>query len=235
MKEWWEQEWQGAPIGTPEIVREVLERAGNLFKMRPDLEMGEKLQLFFMDALVPYFDCLWEGMDETAGHIVYRLSDRLPPHIRSNIGVYPRAVRRDQTSPLGYNVDMKANMSGWTTLEEWRREWETQHRNIPPLQELLPEGISLQLGGGSPEPEPAPEPKLELQPAYDSRGEPAGGIIDVTSTPVSNKSERALYWVCRLATLCQDDLSRSCALSYLEEVGYDWQRVKQTIHEGEPT
>lgn len=160
MSEW--DGWEELPVGTSETVRQVLERARTLFAMRDDLDLGEKLQLFFMDVLIPYYDCLWGGMDQTAGHIIYRLSDQLPPDARRNIGVYPRAVRREQM----FKLDPQTATAGWTTLEEWRREWEAHNKNIPPLQELLPEGITLQLG-------PA-EPAAELEPAFDE-----GKVIDV--------------------------------------------------------
>jgi hypothetical protein len=157
MSEW--DEWGTLPIGTADTVRRVLERAQALFNMRDDLDMDDKLQLFFMDVLLPYYDCMWSGMDQTAGHIIYRLSDQIPPEARHQIGVYPRAVRREQM----FKIDPSAPTQGWTTLNEWRREWEAHNKDIPPLQELLPEGVTLQLGEGSPEPEQLPDGVIDVE------------------------------------------------------------------------
>jgi hypothetical protein len=152
-------EWGTLPIGDTDTIRTVIERAKALFDMRDDLDFADKLHLFFMDALVPYFDCMWSGMDQTAAHIVYRLSDQIPPHIRSAIGVYPQAVRREHMFKVPGNTDRE----GWTTLEEWRREWEAHNPNIPPLHDLLPEGVTLQLGDGEPEPEQLPDGVIDVE------------------------------------------------------------------------
>jgi len=48
------------------------------------------------------------------------------------------------------------------------------------------------------------------------------------------EKERTVYWLCRTMVICQDEETRNGAMAWLEELGYDWQRVKRMIRMGEP-
>lgn len=78
---------------------------------------------FFSTLLYRFYDCMGGGLDDLLGHVIYRISDLLPPDERRGLYVYPNAKGPDHT------------------LASWREEWEKKFdsdgipfvTNIPPI------------------------------------------------------------------------------------------------------
>jgi len=94
-------------------------------KDHPDLF---SIETFFCQALLGYYDCMWSGMNQEVGHLVYRLSDSVPEEERGRIPVYPGI---DEGSLILEN-------NRWYSLEDWRRCWEKQNPIIPHYTLQLP-------------------------------------------------------------------------------------------------
>lgn len=101
------------PRGTVQTLNGNIQRASYIKQRLPNKSDLELLGLFFSNALTPYYDCMWDGMEPEVGHIIYRLSDNVPDDIRSCILIYPKMGKDEER---------------WVTLSEWREEWE---RNCP--------------------------------------------------------------------------------------------------------
>lgn len=84
---------------------------------------------FFSQALLGFYDAMWEGMNVTAGHIVYRLSDSVPRERREAMMIYPSS-----------NGSIITENGNWDSLEDWRKQWEKYHPHIPEFIKLLPSG-----------------------------------------------------------------------------------------------
>ncbi len=112
------------PIGTYEYIKELLTM--NTQHNQVSLEM------FFSLALVPFYDPMWNGLEETAGHIIYRLSDFVFVEERERIAVYPS----EKASII--ITDEELGSCSWCSLQDWRREWEKYHPIIPEFQKMLP-------------------------------------------------------------------------------------------------
>ena len=118
-------EFYELPTATPDWLRKLIAYHLETFgEIRKDL--------FFSEALLGYYDCMWEGMTAITGHVVYRLSDSLSEAERQTVTIYP--------SPEGSIVHKE---TFWDSLEDWRHSWEKQHPVIPELKTLLPEGTQL--------------------------------------------------------------------------------------------
>ncbi|MEA3272366.1 MAG: hypothetical protein U9P90_01710 [Patescibacteria group bacterium] len=91
----------------------------------------EGIELFFFLALVGYYDCMWDGMDDTVGHLLYRLSDIVEPIERQQMEIYPSC---------GGEGSLILDDGGcWHSLEDWRRAWEKYFpEGIPEVFHLLP-------------------------------------------------------------------------------------------------
>ena len=82
---------------------------------------------FFSHALCGYYDCMWDGMNESVGHLIYRLSDLIDELKRRQMGIYPSA-----TGSLWLDGNM------WNSLEDWRKIWEKDFpKGIPEVFHLL--------------------------------------------------------------------------------------------------
>lgn len=88
---------------------------------------SESMKSFFGLALVSHYDCMWEGLRIEAGHMIYRLSDQIPPERRQTIPIYPYE-----------DGSIKRQDGNWDSLEDWRKQWEKYNPNIPEFQKLLP-------------------------------------------------------------------------------------------------
>lgn len=77
-------------------------------------------------ALLGYYDAMWDGLTEEAGHIIYRLSDFLPVDKRMRLSVF--------SSKDGSIVELMGDGDEWlvsASLEDWRKEWRRAHKEIP--------------------------------------------------------------------------------------------------------
>lgn len=113
------------PVGDIESLKRVFECIEGIQKSHDEdgteWDSFRKLKFFFMQALYPFYDCMWDGMETKVGHIIYRLSDLVPIELRTKIVCY----------------------LGKDTLENFRKEWEENYNNIPELNQLLIEDDSL--------------------------------------------------------------------------------------------
>lgn len=111
------------PIGDLRYIEDLL-RGFKEIKDASSLDslvsLDSLLEPFFSRALVPFYDAMWDGLDTTAGHVIYRLSDLVPEEKRRNIAIYPAST--------GSLIIEQWN---WATLEDWRKEWERYHKDIP--------------------------------------------------------------------------------------------------------
>lgn len=89
------------------------------------------LRHFFSRAIVPYYDPMWDGLKIDAGHIIYRLSDVIPPEERATMEIYP--------SNTGSIIQLEDNTCPrWDSLEDWRTHWKRHHPIIPEYRKKLP-------------------------------------------------------------------------------------------------
>lgn len=97
---------------------------------------------FFSLALRGFYDAMWDGLNATAGHIIYRLSDTIEKPQRETMDIYP--------SPTGSIIfEHKSGknhgyVDRWDSLEDWRKQWERLHPVIPEYTKQLPGGFSLE-------------------------------------------------------------------------------------------
>lgn len=106
------------PVGT---VAKLKRCFALLQSLEESLSKSELLHLFFREALTPYYDCMYSGLQSNVGHIIYRLSDNVEESLRRKIEIYPNL-----------------NGNGWVSLEDWRNEWTADNTHIPNVN-LLPE------------------------------------------------------------------------------------------------
>lgn len=90
----------------------------------------EHIDLFFDEAITPFYSPLFTGLDINVGHFIYRLSERIPEKIRRLIALYP--------SPHG-TIYIEDYDSPLDSLEDWRKEWKNYFVVIPEIHEALPE------------------------------------------------------------------------------------------------
>lgn len=109
----------GLPIADTAYLRENLKVLRWYVGNGGDREEGRKH--FFSSVLLGYYDALWDGLDKTAGHLLYRLSDFLHEDERKRMMIYP--------SSDGSIID--AELGSWDSLEDWRAHWEKTHPVIP--------------------------------------------------------------------------------------------------------
>src|ERR1700733_15342695 len=94
-----------------EYFKVCLERTGDFKKARDS---------FFRHALLGFYDCMFDGLKEKAGQWLYRLSDHLSEVERFEMEIYPSET--GSLAPDG---------GRWDSLEDWRRQWESYHFEIP--------------------------------------------------------------------------------------------------------
>lgn len=115
------------PVGSIEHIRRTLDLIKSVYSDHVACDDAfEALEFFFRHALMPFYDCMWDGLKLEAGHVIYRLSDKLPDDICTTIKTYPC-------------IDINPEQPNeWYTLSSFRQEWENLHPVIPELQHLLP-------------------------------------------------------------------------------------------------
>jgi hypothetical protein len=122
---------KGLPVGDIEHIRWIVK----YFKEhRDNISVGS----FFMMVLEPFYDCMWDGLNTVAGHVIYRLSDFVSEEERIKISIYPS----ENGSLI---IDEGFGLGRWYSLEQWRKEWERYHQYIPELKKLLPPGSDILL------------------------------------------------------------------------------------------
>ena len=89
------------------------------------------LDWFFTMALLPYYDVMWTGLRPEVGHLLYRLSDRVPEQERKDTEIYPASGSE------GSIIDQDGGR--WHSLEDWRASWKKAHPIIPEVTLLLPD------------------------------------------------------------------------------------------------
>lgn len=88
---------------------------------------------FFSQALWDPED-VFSGLDPEAGHLLYRLSDRIPPDRRRAMMIYPC----NQGSILDQSTLRPGRPVRWDSLEDWRQWWEGRHpQGIPTFRKEL--------------------------------------------------------------------------------------------------
>jgi hypothetical protein len=122
-KQRYEKESGYLPDSTLETLRELV----YLHRDHPD-EIS--VEYVFKQALLGYYDPMWNGLRQEAGDIIFRLSDFIPREEREKIDVYPS--QNGSLSIRGWQYD---------SLEDWRKQWEEDRGgNIPYFQEQLSPG-----------------------------------------------------------------------------------------------
>lgn len=76
--------FDGLPIADVPYLRELAQH----YKDNPDFTTD----LFFSLALVGFYDAMWDGLNSTAGHIIYRLSDAIEKPQRETMDIYPSST-----------------------------------------------------------------------------------------------------------------------------------------------
>ena len=113
--------FDGLPIADVSYLRILAQD----YKDNPNLTA----EWFFSFALLGYYDAMWDGLNGTAGHIIYRLSDAIEQPQRKIMAIYPKSTG----SIIRKEVDR------WDSLEDWRKQWENLHPVIPDYKKQLPE------------------------------------------------------------------------------------------------
>lgn len=67
--------------------------------------LPDPLGFFFREVLLPYYDCMFEGLNQQASFVIYRLSDKVPVELRRALDIYPQGD------------------NGYATLEDWREDF----------------------------------------------------------------------------------------------------------------
>lgn len=110
------------PIADNAYILRCLETAKRFKKTRkPDNE--KLLEIFFSDALTPYYDCMFEGLKGDSGNIIFALSEQVPEELRRKIEIYP-------------------NGADWHSLEDWRTEW-LKNNSRPTLGPTFPKLLEM--------------------------------------------------------------------------------------------
>lgn len=92
---------------------------------------NNKLNFFFHSMLDEgYHDIGMQNprLCEVFNHAIYRLSDRIPKEQREKIPIWPEEGDTD---------DLIIDDCPWTSLESWRKYWESGHPHIPFFQKAL--------------------------------------------------------------------------------------------------
>lgn len=125
--------FDGLPIGDVPYLRTLVEH----YKDNPDFTR----ERFFSYALLGFYDAMWDGLNGTAGHIIYRLSDAIEKPQRETMHIYPSSTgsiiieHKDRGEDAGVR---------WDSLEDWRKKWERDNPVIPEYRKQLPGGFSLE-------------------------------------------------------------------------------------------
>jgi len=92
---------------------------------------------FFRQQLYPYFETWRDGITSEMGHVLYRLADRFPEEDRELMPIYPSD---------GGTLYLR-DSGCWTSLEDWRRDWERMHpEGIPTVEEMTGRKALAEMG-----------------------------------------------------------------------------------------
>lgn len=118
-----------------------LRRLVETYKQHPALTA----EWFFTHALLGYYDAMHDGLNVTAGHILYRLSDGFEEEERKKMAIYPSETGSMVIPREGEEAEFfdEGEEDRWDSLEDWRKLWEGHHPFIPQYQRQLPPGIDL--------------------------------------------------------------------------------------------
>lgn len=136
-KRFGEKVFRGLPITDVPRIKDLVAR----YRENPDFTM----ESFFSFALLGYYDAMHGGMDATAGHILYRLSDFIEAEERKKIAVYPSqtgSIINNHEGEVDEEFFEGEEKDRWDSLEDWRKLWKGQNRFIPEYQKQLPSGDS---------------------------------------------------------------------------------------------
>jgi len=106
----------------------------------------DHVKMFFWLSTHSFYSPMHTGLDRDVGNFIYRLSDKIPEDIRSEIGMYPN----DRGTI--YEKDSAGDTVQWDSLQQWREEWEhiaEGNFDIPEFTETLPERVFKMLSGYS--------------------------------------------------------------------------------------
>lgn len=106
--------------GSIEWVRQII-RFCEEFNLSSDFFFSQVLEAYY-SPLLDYVD----GLARDAGHLIYRLSDQLAEEQRQSMHIYP-----------DNNGNILIEDVLWGSLEDWRREWESRHPDIPRFSDLI--------------------------------------------------------------------------------------------------
>jgi len=125
--------FDGLPIGDVPYLRELVQ------DYKDNLDFTT--EWFFSYALLGFYDAMWDGLNGTAGHIIYRLSDAIEKSQRETMHIYPSSTGSIIIIERGMGEDEGVR---WDSLEDWRKQWERDNPVIPEYTKQLPEGFSLE-------------------------------------------------------------------------------------------
>jgi len=81
------------PIGDLDDVRVALNLTEIVKKDGGSKTGLDLIEIFFLYALRPYYDCIWDGMTKESCAVLYSLAKLVPEDMAKNLQIYPKGEK----------------------------------------------------------------------------------------------------------------------------------------------